>query len=448
MSLAAHDVRERPELPPSLAVSWPSKNNCNSRVQRLTPENSDSETEIDQELLEILRRPVSLSDNTLRNEAVQFKEPESGEWTPLSWTDKETPPQDAECQARSVVGLLEEFHRWMKDYQGSKLIFENSEGDTVAGDLENSYMSSYSDTYYAKLKQFERAVQRHFPNPTVVMLTLTASSKNKAGNFRCIADHMTDITDGWYHARQPLYDLLSGLEWEMVRIWEPHDNGYGHMHIGLVIEGTADISATDFAPVMESYVRNCGPAGTEAHRNIACDEHYSGNHWDDAQSGCSDCETPVSVNDSVEDMGCYLAEYLGIYGEGESVLDRSLSEQIFYATSWATNSRRIDFSNGAQELINEQDALETQKDNQRRQERGVSTVSSDSESEKHRSQQPAESATDIAMETIEGSDNAQDWELIALEDSNEDRHPPPEGGPISMSTIDGKAGWDRPKIVD
>ena len=87
---------------------------------------------------------------------------------------------------------------------------------------------------------------------------------------------------------------------------------------------------------------------------------------------------------------------------------------------------------------------------QRRQERGVSTVSqSDSEPEKHRSQQSADSATDIAMETIEGSsDNAQDWELIALEDSNEDRHPPPQGGPISMSMIDGKAGWDRPKIVD
>ena len=36
---------------------------------------------------------------------------------------------------------------------------------------------------------------------------------------------------------------------------------------------------------------------------------------------------------------------------GESILDRPQSEQMFHAVTWATNTRRLDFSNGAQEII-------------------------------------------------------------------------------------------------
>jgi hypothetical protein len=60
-------------------------------------------------------------------------------------------------------------------------------------------------------------------------------------------------------------------------------------------------------------------------------------------------DAAVSVNDSVENLGSYISEYLGVFGE--SILDRSVSEQVFHAVTWATNTRRLDFSNGAQGLI-------------------------------------------------------------------------------------------------
>ena len=418
----AHSIEERPEIPPS----WLSKNNCAGYVEGLRQEISDFDEQLTQDLRELLRRPVSMSQGAkLREEAIRYKDTDSGEWIPLSWSEDST-PQSAEYQARFVAELLREFRGWMDSYEDTKLVFENGNGESCVADLENSYMESYSKNYYAKLKQFERAIQRHFSSPKTAMLTLTASSENKAGLPRSPADHMRDIADGWKKARRELYRSLRGCEWEYVKIWEPHQSGYGHLHIGIIVESTADIGKGDFVPFLESYTNHVKSAGTGAHT----------------------VDKSVSITENVHDLGCYLSEYLGIYGEGESVTDRSLHEQIFYSVSWATNTRRIEFSNGAQELINEQHQLE----NQQEQERGtVPTVSqSDCEAEKRRSQEPAESATDMAMETIEGgSDNAQDdWELIAVEDENEDRHPPPQGSSVSMAKIDGKPGWDRPKIVD
>jgi hypothetical protein len=48
-------------------------------------------------------------------------------------------------------------------------------------------------------------------------------------------------------------------------------------------------------------------------------------------------------------MASSLSEYIGVYGDDP--LDRPLHEQMFYATTWATNTRRVEFSNGAQDLI-------------------------------------------------------------------------------------------------
>ena len=311
----------------------------------------------------------------------------------------------------------------MDDYQGTSLVFENDEGDTSSMPMLNSYMAEYSDTYYARLKQFERAVQRHFIEPTTVILTLTASTENDRGLPRAPADHMREIADGWHRARQELYDVLGGHEWEYLRIWEPHESGYGHLHVGLVIDGRAEIGPGDFVPFLDTYTDKVKAAGTAAHT----------------------VDKAVSVNDDIENMGSYLSEYLGIYGEEESVLDRPVAEQIFYAISWATNTRRIEFSRGAQELIDEQRDLERREE--RREETdttpadrgGGDTAAAESRTEPREGQSGTSTGERAPLEV---------WRLVAIETDDDEREPPPDGGGIDAGPIDGYNGWDRPKRVD
>ena len=235
-------------------------------------------------------------------------------------------------QARPWYAVVNEWRDWYDGYLRSNIEFTGPEGETVYTELENSYMPEYGKRYYAKLKDFERGVEREFEGLTTAMLTLTASHRNDKGGWRCPADHMRDIMEGYDAARKQLHQALSGRKWEYARVWEPHGDGYGHLHIAVFVEdgdGDLQLGADDFDPVMRSHVENCGPAGGEAHRPEG-----------DA----------VSVNDDVNNLGSYVSEYIGIFGD--ETLNRPLSEQMFYAVTWATNTRRVDFSNGAQDLMN------------------------------------------------------------------------------------------------
>ena len=55
------------------------------------------------------------------------------------------------------------------------------------------------------------------------------------------------------------------------------------------------------------------------------------------------------MNHDVHDLGCYISEYIGTYGD--EALERPMEVQTFYAVTWATNTRRVEFSQGAQSLI-------------------------------------------------------------------------------------------------
>jgi hypothetical protein len=144
---------------------------------------------------------------------------------------------------------------------------------------------------------------------------------------------MRDVMHGYDAARKQLHQVLSGENWEYARVWEPHADGYGHLHMAVFVEdaGERALRAEQFEPVMRSHVSNCGPAGREAH---AVDGE----------------DAAVSVNDDVENLGSYISEYIGIFGD--ETLNRPMAEQMFYAVTWATNTRRVDFSNGAQEMMN------------------------------------------------------------------------------------------------
>lgn len=232
-------------------------------------------------------------------------------------------------QARMWYAVVNEWRDWYDGYRRSNIEFQGPAGETARTRLQNSYMPEYGRRYYAKLKDFERGVEREFEGLTTVMLTLTASHRNADGGWRCPADHMREIAEGYDAARKQLHQVLSGQKWEYSRVWEPHADGYGHLHVAVFVEGEGEeLGEMTFDPVMRSHVENCGPAAWEAHRPEG-----------DA----------VSLNREVNNLGSYISEYIGIFGE--EALSRSVTEQMFYAVAWATNTRRVDFSNGAHDLM-------------------------------------------------------------------------------------------------
>lgn len=393
MSKAGLPADRRPDGSPSRH----SKNNRQGHAQGAEPSDFDiPRNEYPDEIPATV--PIAARATDLRKEAVAERDPETGHRTPV--TNESWVSDDSEVVGRQTYAVVEEWREWYKSYESAHLTFENDEGETVRTPLENSHQPEYEKRYYARLKDLERGIRRLFDNLSTVMLTFSNSHESAEGFPRAPVDHMREIADGWDTARKQVYQVLQDRNWEFVRIWEPHADGYGHLHIGIFVEG--EVEASEFAPVMESYVSNVRGAGREAHT----------------------LENAVSVNDSVENLGSYISEYLGAFSEGEGPLDRPVSEQVFRATVWASGTRRLDFSNGAQEIISgEEFRRET---GLRPQDRGEALAA-------------AESRREAA-----GSDGGEDWEVRHIEyvktPWNRQRADPTAGG-VETVRID-----DRPEV--
>jgi hypothetical protein len=277
--------------------------------------------------------------------------------------------------------------------ENAHITFERDDGETVRKQLENSYQPGYRNRYYAKLKGLEREIEQRYESLTTVMLTFSASHENANGKPRCPADHMRDIADGFDTARKHLYPLLDGREWEYAKVWEPHKDEYGHLHMAIFINGEA--TAEEFDPVLSKYTETVKSAGSDAHT----------------------VDESVSVNDNVENMGSYISEYIGVWEE--ETLNRPTSEQLFYSITWATNTRRVEFSRGAQEMIR------ADRERQRREETGTTPED-------------------------RGSDEGPTWEAteIVIVDDEGDRHGgEPSAGGVNTEVIDGRPELDPEKFV-
>jgi len=233
------------------------------------------------------------------------------------------------------------------------LRFRDPDGDLVRAPMPNSHQPQYGDTYYARLKALERQFLATASNPHVVMLTLTASNKNENGGWRCPADHLRDVINSFTdHVRPALHRALgsNGADvdnWEYARVVEHHPgSAYGHVHVALFIDGV--VSEADFHPVIDTHLRHCDPAGASAHNYYSPETEkrpISASRVDTAL----DPEDYGGSEDVVGNLGSYIAEYIGAYGT--ELFERSVEELAFRATCWATSTNRVDFSNGAQELI-------------------------------------------------------------------------------------------------
>jgi len=273
--------------------------------------------------------------------------------------------------------------RWqgyIEDKQDTSAVFENLYGDRVEGGDPHRFDPDYADKQYAKLKDLERGLRDEYGKRLhTAMLTLTASSTDENGEPVPPVDHL-DGPDGllssWSAVTRALRREMEGKRYERLAILEPHESGYLHVHIAVFVDGV--VSAEDFAPVIDAHLRNCDRAGVEAH-DLADDSTVSVNHV-----GADRAE------DTIGNLGTYLAEYLGAYGD--EALEAPDHQQMANAVLWATGKRRWRPSMGAQEY----------------------------------------------MATNRGDDEGvSEWELVGIKDETGDVHEVPEGaGGVSRFTTD------------
>lgn len=333
-------------------------------------------------------------------------------------------------QSRPTYAVVGEWRDWYQGYNHSNMEWVSPEGETCRSKLENSYQPQYGKRYYAKLKDFERGVERRETPLTTTMLTFTCSDVNAEGHKRCPADHMRDIMDGFNAARKQLHKILD-VNWEYARVWEPHESGYGHMHMALFIEADrGDIEPAMFEPAMRSHVNNCKPAGWDAHKPEPDSD-----------------DSPVSVNSDVENLGSYISEYIGTFGE--ETLSRPLSEQMFYSVCWATGTQRVTFSNGAQEIMRKE---------QFRRETGLTPGSRGGQSfEEWKEPDSAGNASaeysnsdESTTESVGDNANTSGWEVssICTVVGTVPEYSDPTTGGVDMEVIDGRPGMDPPPVRD
>jgi len=230
---------------------------------------------------------------------------------------------------------------WYREQRGTEAVIENVEnGDLVGLRCPNRFTPDYREKYYAKCKSLERGLQNQYGERLhTAMLTLTCSSTDDEDNWRGPIDHLDDLLASWEAVRRALSRVLEGRRWEYLAVVEPHESGYPHIHLGVLVDGV--ITASQFAPVIEAHLRNSEGAGAEAHD--------------------LDDEDTVSVHrasgrgDDLQSLGSYLAAYIG--GEYESeATEQPAHVQRFYSLMWATGRQWFRPSQGAQEFMQPEDA--------------------------------------------------------------------------------------------
>jgi hypothetical protein len=241
------------------------------------------------------------------------------------------------------------------EYEGLTARFQNGLGETFDVELEDSWGQSYNESQYARAKALQREMSGgerptggspdgQWSDPTTAMLTLTASS---VPDVRLSpVDHLDAIHDSWTdNCRDTLRNVceyhlgLESSEWGYWLQTEPHGAGgdggmnacYSHIHIALYFDGAAT-SATnqqvgsELERVIDKHLEVCEPAGPSAH------DYQSIQDYTDSD-GC------ISVNGSVENLGSYLASYLGSSYE-QPLLERPVEYLAWASIYWASARQR------------------------------------------------------------------------------------------------------------
>jgi len=118
---------------------------------------------------------------------------------------------------------------------------------------------------YARLKAAEKEIDRIFgggPAP-VTLLSLTAHQRCEDGRPRPPGEVLADLLDGWDKFRRVLRRHTDGRRTEYLRIVEPHESGYPHLHVAIF--GIADPTLEE--KVREMWAEKYEVGTVEAHEN-------------------------------------------------------------------------------------------------------------------------------------------------------------------------------------
>ena len=293
---------------------------------------------------------------------------------------------EATAHGVDAVTWREAGHEWreyIRDSGESAAVFANPEGEEVKGSDPNRFMPGYADKQYAKLKDLERGIREDYRTPFTAMLSLTASSTGDQGDPLPPVDHLDELLSSWEAVRRALSRCLERRRWEYLAILEPHESGYLHVHVAVFVDGM--VRRSTFEPVIEAHVRNCELAEREAHDvedGTAVSVSRVGR---DARGNHATAEGADFDSETLSNLGSYLAEYLGTYGDDP--LDAPDHQQAANTVLWATGRQRWRPSQGAQEYM----------------------------------------ATNRTQEV-------SDWEFVGIEDANGDVHEVPSGGGVDRET--------------
>jgi hypothetical protein len=218
-----------------------------------------------------------------------------------------------------VVDWSTAISRW-RDYIGetaaSSLVFEDRsdpEGGRAYADRTHRWSPDYQEERYAKLKDMERGIESFYGDIWTGLVTLTASSTDAGDRARAPVDHLDELLQGRAAALEALRRSLDGRTWDYWWVLEPHESGYLHLHLAVVVEGP--VRGADLRPAVDAHLRQVDAAGEEAHESAV--ETRSGRE--------------------IDNLGAYLNSYLGAYREDPREAPEEY--QAAAALLWATGRR-------------------------------------------------------------------------------------------------------------
>jgi hypothetical protein len=183
------------------------------------------------------------------------------------------------------------------------------------------------------------------------MLTLTASA-TPDGEHLPPVDHLDELLASWDAVRRELDRVLEDRRYARLAILEPHpsdgdNNGYLHIHVAVFMQGYVPPEA--FERVYDAHVRNCDFAKKQAHTTGDIDVRHTGlDRGEMAQMNHSQAEGYSYSSESIGNLACYLAEYLGTY---DDPLDQPEHVKAANAVLWATGRQRWRPGSTAQEFM-------------------------------------------------------------------------------------------------
>ncbi|UVE51792.1 hypothetical protein KU306_01460 [Haloferax larsenii] len=251
-------------------------------------------------------------------------------------------------------------------YKGLTARFANDDGDEFELPLTDAWGETYSKKQYARALGLQRQMGggerpsggeavAAWDAPATAMLTFTASSVPNGDRLPPV-EHTDALHDAFSYdgVRDTLRNTMEyhlGLDADQWGYWlqaEPHGMGgdgtgmnacYTHLHVGVYFDAfELDLEAVgpEFERVIDKHVAECEYASFSAH-------DYRDTDYLNDSDGC------ISLNAGVENMGSYLAAYMG--GYTEELLDKPVEYLAWGAIYWSAARRRTSRSKIVTEAI-------------------------------------------------------------------------------------------------